>query len=476
MDFEQLKQKMENSEDKLNIFLDNWKGLKNRQSIDLVNEYLTDEEIIQILKNNDFEDFLKINFTISIKDENKRIHMFRQETFENPSWQVEEFLESLSEEKRANLIQDGDFLKQYSVSKYKFENILKRLNQEHIIEIMKNKELIEEIGLVSYDIEEVIKNINDDNEKIGLMEKYDLPISRKASIICSLQDDKKKEQIILENKYGFDIVSFERILSSMQTENIGRFFSVHKEFCKEKQIVPYNVVDRLDVDHQLEFVSKMEDFDLIDKEKKEVLVILKDETKTKIDKLKLSPKHREVLDLPCENKRILIELQEDLERYRDLGRIIRINPMQKTKEERKAICKLCEICPDIEIVDDLIFGDSTGKEYIEGEIWIEDVLKGIKKEWTDLQKIAYIDNAIGKKICYAPDFGTEVFNHRDARALWKIISSGYGVCNGIAQIESYMLSQIGIKAIEVDSRTHGFLILKDIDIYFKKTRFKGEFI
>ena len=28
MDFEQVKQKMENSEDKLNIFLDNWKGLK----------------------------------------------------------------------------------------------------------------------------------------------------------------------------------------------------------------------------------------------------------------------------------------------------------------------------------------------------------------------------------------------------------------------------------------------------------------
>lgn len=91
MDFEQVKQKMENSEDKLNIFLDNWKGLKNRQSIDLVNEYLTDEEIIQILKNNDFGEYLKINFTISIKDENKRIHMFRQETFENPSWQVEDF-------------------------------------------------------------------------------------------------------------------------------------------------------------------------------------------------------------------------------------------------------------------------------------------------------------------------------------------------------------------------------------------------
>lgn len=335
MDFEQVKQKMENSEDKLNIFLDNWKGLKNRQSIDLVNEYLTDEEIIQILKNNDFGEYLKINFTISIKDENKRIHMFRQETFENPSWQVEEFLESLSEEKRANLIQDGDFLKQYSVSKYKFENILKSLNQEHIIEIMKNKELIEEIGLVSYDIEEVIKNINDDNEKIGLMEKYDLPISRKASIICSLQDDKKKEQIILENKYGFDIVSFERVLSSMQTENIGSFFSVHKEFCEAKQIVPYDVVYKLDVDQQLEFVGKMEDFDLTDKEKKEILVILKDETKTKIDKLKLSPKYREVLDLPCENRRPLIDLQGDLEKYRDLGRMIQINPMQKQKKKEK---------------------------------------------------------------------------------------------------------------------------------------------
>ena len=300
MDFEQLKQKMENSEDKLNTLLDNCKHLNNGQLIDLVNEYLTDEEIIQILKNNDFEDFLKINFTISIKDENKRIHMFRQETFENPSWQVEEFLESLSEEKRANLIQDGDFLKQYAVRQYTFRNILKSLSQEHFIQIIENKELMEEVGLDSYDIEDFIKNIIKDNEKIGLMEKYDLPINRKESIICSLQDDKKKEQIILENKYGFDIVSFEIILSSMQTENIGGFFSVHKEFCEAKQIVPYNVVDMLDVDQQLEFVGKMEDFDLTDKEKKEILVILKDETKTKIDKLKLSPIYREILDIPCE--------------------------------------------------------------------------------------------------------------------------------------------------------------------------------
>ena len=81
----------------------------------------------------------------------------------------------------------------------------------------------------------------------------------------------------------------------------------------------------------------------------------------------------------------------------------------------------------------------------------------IQEDWSDLQKIAYIDYRIGKKISYTPDFNTEVSNDGAARALWKIIASGYGVCNGIAQIEQYMLKRVGIESEMVSAETHAFL-------------------
>lgn len=87
-------------------------------------------------------------------------------------------------------------------------------------------------------------------------------------------------------------------------------------------------------------------------------------------------------------------------------------------------------------------------------------------EWSDIQKVAFIDNTIGKKISYTPEFGTEacIKWSEKPRALWKIISSGYGVCNGIAQVEQYMLSKVGINAEQVSGEQHAFLKLKNIEL------------
>lgn len=111
-----------------------------------------------------------------------------------------------------------------------------------------------------------------------------------------------------------------------------------------------------------------------------------------------------------------------------------------------------------------VLGTSTIEEYKQGEEWIRSVIEKLNPEWTDIEKVAYIDNAIGKQVSYCPDFDTEVFNAGNARALWKIISSGYGVCNGIANIEQYILKQIGIKVEKISSKNHAFLKLIDIEI------------
>lgn len=78
--------------------------------------------------------------------------------------------------------------------------------------------------------------------------------------------------------------------------------------------------------------------------------------------------------------------------------------------------------------------------------------------------MAYIDYRVGKKISYTPDFDTEVCDAASARALWKIITTGYGVCNGISQVEQYLLKNAGIESEIVNSERHSFLKVKNVEI------------
>lgn len=167
---------------------------------------------------------------------------------------------------------------------------------------------------------------------------------------------------------------------------------------------------------------------------------------------------------------VILNLTGNLERYRDLDKFIYINPLEKPITDKTKLIEFFEICPKAMIADNIDIGRSTIEEYINGELWIESIIQKINPNWTDIQKVAFIDNEIGKKISYSPDFDTEVFDN--SRALWKIINSGYGICNGIAQVEYYILKRIGIEAELVGSYCHGFLKLNNIELPNEK----GEYV
>ena len=146
---------------------------------------------------------------------------------------------------------------------------------------------------------------------------------------------------------------------------------------------------------------------------------------------------------------------------------MRINPEEFTEEQRAQFMKLCEICPNLQVVSTLsnsVEFVSTASEYKEAEEWISSIIDKLNPEYSQAQKMAIIDNEIGKKISYSPDFDTEVFDSANCRALWKIISSGYGVCNGIARVEQYILNRVGIESEIISSGTHAFLKIKDIEL------------
>ena len=172
--------------------------------------------------------------------------------------------------------------------------------------------------------------------------------------------------------------------------------------------------------------------------------------------------------------KIILDLFADVQQYRGLDRLLSVNPTRLYGQEKAKFMQLCAICPEMTVLSSLDSKDdekvttewsSSASEYLDAEKWIEKVMYKLKPEYTDAQKIAIIDNEIGQKISYSPDFETEVFDSNDCRALYKIISSGYGVCNGIARVEQYLIERAGldIECEIVSSGRHAFIKLNNME-------------
>ncbi len=194
-----------------------------------------------------------------------------------------------------------------------------------------------------------------------------------------------------------------------------------------------------------------------------------EDVKQGIDTTDFSEEYKTALSIKTTEAsgRIILDLERDLDDYCGLDNLMRINPEEFTQEQRTKFMKVCDICPNMQVVsalNNVVAYTSTASEYKEAEEWITSLIDSLNPEYSKAQKLAVIDNAIGKRISYSPDFDTEVFNSADCRALWKIISSGYGVCNGIAKVEQYILDRIGIESEIISSGTHAFLKVKDIEL------------
>lgn len=288
--------------------------------------------------------------------------------------------------------------------------------------------------------------------KIGIYEQY--------------TDEKKVEILTLEQ----DLTLEEKlkILFSIKDENIGIFLQQNPNFCDENGMTEADFMTKL-LKSSRNYVSN------------------RYESVKSIDISDFPLEYRQCIDSNSRinNGFIVIDLNSDLEKYRGLDRFIKINPQEFSEEKIKKLVKLCEICPNLQVcnrlgnnsndIDNYI---SYGREYIEAEKWITSVISKLKPEYTAAQKIAIIDNEIGKKISYSPEFSTKNFDlnviknsANAARCLWKIISSGYGVCNGIANIEQYIFNRVGIESEFIESGNHAFLKVENVDIELSNGQF-----
>ncbi len=113
-------------------------------------------------------------------------------------------------------------------------------------------------------------------------------------------------------------------------------------------------------------------------------------------------------------------------------------------------------------------GLCTKGEFLEAENIIEEIVAQINPNWTVKQKLAFVHFKIGELVTYMADYPsnskpptTQYIS--GARNIWKSLTSGISVCNGITYIQRTILSRVGVTTKELSSGTHSFMLTETED-------------
>lgn len=477
MNAQDLRTLLEQTDDKLTILASS-ETFKNyditvKEFLDLVSDFLSDEEKLGLFDYSHFMQFkgwIKGEIIELISDENILLQILSNDNIMNgvEHYQIVDSIEKMSDGAKKQLLYNQDFMEKHQFSDNELIKIISGLSDDAREEILQNKDfIINRLHLDDYQIAQLVAELSNEDAKKTMLEIYELANYLKVQIIDTLNSSSKLTILLKEN--GFSKYDMIKIIQSLDIETLRDFLVQHREFCSENDIHPYEIISKLDSEQQKDFIANLEDINLTLSEKREILAMLKSDVKQGIDTTNFSKEYISALSMQTTeySERIILDLERNLEDYRGLDNLIRTNPEGFTEEQRTKLMKLCDICPKLQVVSILnnsIEFVSTASEYKEAEKWITSIIDKLNPEYSKAQKMAVIDNEIGKKISYSPDYDTEVFDNTNCRALWKIISSGYGVCNGIAKVEQYILNRIGIESETISSGTHVFLKIKDIEL------------
>ncbi len=442
MKLEEFAQMIADAKDKVSV-LTNAENINNCENITvgditgLMDEYLTDNEKVDVLKCERFKKYGTIrNFVMeSLKTDDAKLKLI----------QDKEILD---------LCKGSNELRQLVVS----------LGPESLMQVITNEETVLKVDFFDIQLSKILCKLPDDNLKLELAKKYELGKFEVGNVIQSVNDDLKVE-LLKGGEYSFSDDKAQKIIFGMPAEKIMDIISNDRVLLDRYGIEPDRLISSLNDEKQVQICQSIDKLGLETYVQRMCLASLSKVAKSKIDEKSLAEDVRDALGVTRDRDgKIVLDFKGDMERYRGMDELISVKPMAFSADEREKFKKLASICPNMTVSDNIDLGKSTAQEYLNGEAWIEEVESGIDPEWSDVEKIAYIDNAIGKRISYTPDFDTEVSDDKGARALWKILDSGYGVCNGISQVEQYMLKRVGIESQIVGGQSHAFLKIPNMEV------------
>lgn len=472
MDINDLRKLLEKSADKVSILKDESELKKYNFSmaelIELINTFFNDKEKESILSYNIFNtDIINSKIIDTISDENIKLQVIHDSNISE--WEKIQIIGKMSNKAKMKVLIDK---KTYGIE-FGGEDIISSFDESTKVKILLNQKISRDmLKLNNTQIMKLTKELSNDTDKLNVLKMYNLGFYEKE-IVKSLSENDNKIKYLLEKNFNQN--DSVEILETLDEKTLISFFKQNKDFYKKNNIHPYSVIWRLDKEKQMNFVSSLEDMELTLNEKLEILAVLKPEVKQEIDTSNFPEKYKVALSMKTsqyienildsdytDSANIILDFERNPEDYRNFDNLITSKPEEFSDEQRKKFIEICKVCPDLTVKS--MYTIATGKEYLAAENWITSVINKIDPQYTDLQKIAVIDNAIGKKISFSPDERTEVFNTSNCRNIWRIITSGYGVCNGISTAEKYIFDRIGIESEIVDSKAHAFLKIKNIEM------------
>lgn len=418
-----------------------------QELVDVVNEFLTDEQKVEFIGYKNVNIAIRKIIALNLKSMEAKVTVLDdEELFETlQQYDIVNMVKTIDDSFKVEVLKKDSCIAK--LNKYTILDIIKSLDFEFAKQVILDKSFVDKAELTGYDLASIIKVMDQEEikamfeEKETLIDELGFENGNFTTLINAIEDNNTK----IEYMDQIDFASFERnsIISSCSVD----YLMENKEIFQENDICLHRFVKFLPEEKQIEFATKIEKFEIDIDEKRKILVMLPADTKEKLKDVKLGDVYKDALSI---DMHILKETEiantefdyNNIEKYRGLDELFSAMPQNMSSQEKRQFEKICEICPEIKVKDLLHISESTGPEFISSEKWIRETLEGVDSNWSDLQKLAYIDNRIGRKISYTPDFGTEEFDQGDARSLWKIIDTGYGVCNGVAQVEKYMLEQV----------------------------------
>lgn len=519
---------LENSNDKLSILTDNklliQNGIYYDNYDDLFKKYLTDQEKIAMLNSPSVFEYrgkiraalidsvenedLRLNLLnnislISSLDDNSKENIINNFSLKYKSviiqnqdfidanklnnYLITNIVKTLDKKDKLSILNNEDFLKRNKINVYNIEPIISSFDNQNIIDILNDKQLInEKLNLDEYNISAIISKLSSEDLKEKFINYYKVKDEYKA-IIVSTYSDESKIKFLKSNKNIAIDDEFD-ILKNLSPKYLADLIKNNREFLEDRDIKPFMITRKFNLENQEEFLKYLEQINLSTNDKKCIIASLGNACKESVDISKYPKEYAFAFSTKMNySKNLEVDLNEDPNNYFGLDELIKINPTYFTSEQKEQFKKLCVVCPNLKIVNTIgntiaranpyskdtapaSFSSynqgyvSTVDEYNNAEKWVDSVIEGINPEYSPIQKLAIIDRAIGKKITYSPDEGSEIYDSSASRSLWKIIDSGAGVCNGIATVEQYMLQKVGIQSQVVSGHQHAFLKVIDLDI------------
>ena len=472
--------------DKVAILLD--KNILDRFNLfpsncfDIIISQFNDEEKSEFIhKDSNLDIHYIIDIILSINNDNIKFEILREDFLSKDNslkkyqrdFKYCNIIKSFHDDGILKFLYDKKLREKLNLSQNDIYGIIKDSSQDIIKHILDDQDIIRDVFESSFDYFAscIIADLKDKSTKLQYIEDYKKKYNhlRDDVILVSFEDDDKTEAL-LNGNYNLSTQDITHILKSYNNiDKLCKFISENKDFLKKNDIHLFSLIrNRFDTQEELANLNEFLKLDPDETERRLLYASLSDESKKLIDRRNLSDSELSALDMKISNDienymKIVIDYDSDLTQYKGLDSLINIWPQKLNPEERNKAIELATLCPNANVKDN--FGCySTTQEFLNSQGWIKTILQGINPKWSDVEKLAYIDYNIGKKISYNPYFDTEVENTSDERALWKIINTGFGVCNGISQVEQYILSYIGIESELVSSGTHSYLMIKEIEI------------